>query len=445
MLGLPPHSTHWTQPLDVKLMKPLKTYWTTLLDTQRVATWLDSIFVKEQHIIEALAEPCDALGQKEPAVSWSVWDKCFRPSNIKSAFYDTGLWPIDWDKVKDVITEAARRAQEEKVLGKRGRDYDAPSNNGPSQAAGNIDSPEMPKVAEELRLEAKYLEALREAEQIKRRLAQIESFKKRKAASDLREEETWEPSVQTLCDNLTYNHSEQVTMKVRARKRTRRTARGSQAVVLNSDEMLAAHEAALEHKEKSKEIKAQIKEAKKAVTAASSGVTAAFNPVKTTSAAAEKASQYAAQYARDASDAAKICDKTKAKQKMTQAQKQAAAAAAKAEATKAGFEAVKTAAHLAFEKKAAQVALEMELQRLIEAASIAPEQEDSEEEEEEVEEVPAGGWGSRQPDPGLRLEAAKHMVQKAQTMADEAAVSADYALVSGIVAEAFAAAAKASR
>ena len=197
MLGLPPHSTHWTQPLDVTLMKPLKTYWTSFLNSQRNASWLDNIHIKEQHIIEALAEACEMLGRNEHGVFWSVWDKCFRPSNIKSAFYDTGLWPVDWDKVKDQICEAARRAQEEKLLGKRSREDEASSSTDPCQPAGCVDCPELPKAADELRLEAEYLETVRKAEQLAIRLAQIESFKKRKAVSELRAEETWEPTVET--------------------------------------------------------------------------------------------------------------------------------------------------------------------------------------------------------------------------------------------------------
>jgi L-ascorbate metabolism protein UlaG (beta-lactamase superfamily) len=31
MVGLPPHSTHITQPLDVTRMKPLKDYWKRML------------------------------------------------------------------------------------------------------------------------------------------------------------------------------------------------------------------------------------------------------------------------------------------------------------------------------------------------------------------------------------------------------------------------------
>ena len=36
MAGLPPHSTHITQLLDVTLMKPLKDYWKRMLEKLRV-------------------------------------------------------------------------------------------------------------------------------------------------------------------------------------------------------------------------------------------------------------------------------------------------------------------------------------------------------------------------------------------------------------------------
>ena len=37
MIGMPPHSTHITQPLDVTLMKPLKDYWSRVISAMGVA------------------------------------------------------------------------------------------------------------------------------------------------------------------------------------------------------------------------------------------------------------------------------------------------------------------------------------------------------------------------------------------------------------------------
>ena len=99
MLGLPPHSTHITQPLDVTLMKPLKDYWSNVVAALQVKNPWNKY--TEQDVIRLLCEPNLALGMESGADQpWSPWSKAFTPANIKSAFNKTGLWPVDFEKVK---------------------------------------------------------------------------------------------------------------------------------------------------------------------------------------------------------------------------------------------------------------------------------------------------------------------------------------------------------
>lgn len=97
MVGLPPHSTHITQPLDVTLMKPLKDYWSNAITSLQVKQPWERY--TEQDVIKLLCEPTLTLGvQPENGLPWSPWSKAFTPANIKSAFATTGLWPIDFEK-----------------------------------------------------------------------------------------------------------------------------------------------------------------------------------------------------------------------------------------------------------------------------------------------------------------------------------------------------------
>jgi hypothetical protein len=109
MVGLPPHSTHITQPLDVTLMKPLKDYWKRMLEELPVQNPWDRY--REQDVIKLLCKPCLSLGvarPDDPNKYFSPWSKAFTPSNIRSSFRRTGLWPIDFSMVKDLVYEETR-------------------------------------------------------------------------------------------------------------------------------------------------------------------------------------------------------------------------------------------------------------------------------------------------------------------------------------------------
>jgi hypothetical protein len=96
MVGLPPHSTHITQPLDVGLMKPLKDYWTRAISTLQVQNPWERY--TEQDVISLLCSPAKSLGTMPKGDrSWSPFAKAFTPHNIKSAFAQTGLWPVDYE------------------------------------------------------------------------------------------------------------------------------------------------------------------------------------------------------------------------------------------------------------------------------------------------------------------------------------------------------------
>ena len=78
---LPPYSSHITQPLDVSIFGPLKTYLTLEIDAIfRISTRRIQRVEWTQAYIKARA-------------------KCFRPSNIESGFRKTGIYPYNPDEV----------------------------------------------------------------------------------------------------------------------------------------------------------------------------------------------------------------------------------------------------------------------------------------------------------------------------------------------------------
>ena len=99
MIGLRPHSTHITQPLDVTLMKPMKDYWTSRIAALQVQNPWEHY--TEKDVIRLLCEPTSTLGLRPGTSSyWSPFAKAFTPHNIKSAFVTTGLWPVDFEQVR---------------------------------------------------------------------------------------------------------------------------------------------------------------------------------------------------------------------------------------------------------------------------------------------------------------------------------------------------------
>ena len=56
--------------------------------------------MRERDMIEVLLAPQKCMGANAHGVNESPWSKALRVSNIMSAFQDTGLWPVNYDRVK---------------------------------------------------------------------------------------------------------------------------------------------------------------------------------------------------------------------------------------------------------------------------------------------------------------------------------------------------------
>ncbi|BDA42739.1 probable Jerky protein homolog-like at N-terminal half [Coccomyxa sp. Obi] len=97
MLAFPPHSTHLLQPLDVGIMQPLKHLYTQAFSRWQMADPLNSTkVVSTQMSLEILCLP-----QSSPT---SAWDAANNANNIKSAFFKSGIFPIDFDMVAPKLT-----------------------------------------------------------------------------------------------------------------------------------------------------------------------------------------------------------------------------------------------------------------------------------------------------------------------------------------------------
>lgn len=92
----PPHSTHRLQPLDVSLFSPLATFYTQELT--------DFIF-KSQGLLKITKKDFITL-------FWPAFLKAFSPSNIKSGFKKTGLYPLDSEPVLSVLRSHVPATQE---------------------------------------------------------------------------------------------------------------------------------------------------------------------------------------------------------------------------------------------------------------------------------------------------------------------------------------------
>ncbi|XP_078658355.1 uncharacterized protein LOC144903812, partial [Branchiostoma floridae x Branchiostoma belcheri] len=85
--GLPPHTSHFTQPLDVTVFSSLKTKWATTLESLQAA---DTRFQVRKTTF--------------PKIFASVQDLTFTPENIKSGFKKTGILPYDKSVIDSIWT-----------------------------------------------------------------------------------------------------------------------------------------------------------------------------------------------------------------------------------------------------------------------------------------------------------------------------------------------------
>ncbi|KAJ8706846.1 hypothetical protein PYW07_012924 [Mythimna separata] len=78
LLTIPPHSSHRLQPLDVSVFGPLQTYYNAAMDS-----WL----MRHPGKTISIYNIAELLGQ--------AFDRAMTPSNIKSGFRKTGIFPFD--------------------------------------------------------------------------------------------------------------------------------------------------------------------------------------------------------------------------------------------------------------------------------------------------------------------------------------------------------------
>ncbi|GBP43106.1 hypothetical protein EVAR_96368_1 [Eumeta japonica] len=78
LLTIPPHSSHRLQPLDVSVFGPLQTYYNAAMDS-----WL----MRHPRKTISIYNIAELLGQ--------AFDRAMTPSNIKSGFRKTGIFPFD--------------------------------------------------------------------------------------------------------------------------------------------------------------------------------------------------------------------------------------------------------------------------------------------------------------------------------------------------------------
>eukprot|EP00951_Prasinocladus_malaysianus_P036509 scaffold385137_cov38-Prasinocladus_malaysianus.AAC.1 len=103
LIGLPPHSTHITQPLDVGIMRILKTNWTRALEVEKAKNQFHSIDARG--VIELLCKPsASTFGvDNTTGAPHSAWSKTFTKANVVSSFCKTGIWPVNFNAVEDEV------------------------------------------------------------------------------------------------------------------------------------------------------------------------------------------------------------------------------------------------------------------------------------------------------------------------------------------------------
>jgi hypothetical protein len=86
----PPHSTHRLQPLDVGIFAPLASYYSQALD--------DLVRKSEGHT---------SISKRDFfSIFWPAFEKAFTKENIVSAWSNTGIWPLDPQKVLNSFPDA---------------------------------------------------------------------------------------------------------------------------------------------------------------------------------------------------------------------------------------------------------------------------------------------------------------------------------------------------
>jgi hypothetical protein len=403
MVGLPPHSTHITQPLDVCLMKPLKDYWKRMLEERQVQNPWDKY--KEQDVIKLLCKPTPSLGVRpgHPAMFWSPWSKAFTPSNIRSSFRKTGVWPVDFSLVEDLVYEMTReKTHTPHDEGAHALEEAAPSLevNAPCEARSpleivpssmasartatefegdnvvNVGGTSMHSserasntcnqgMSEETMIEQRILKNQRALEEDIRHL---ELLRLKRGAV-----EEWRVHTNAICASI--SNAERPT------KRTRSDATGrTEALVLNGLEQLVAAEARLKLRQNKKEMKLKIRQARKEAKLASMAFASLCKDLKKAAMDVGKLQQSCATFAAKNSDCS-------VKRAATTTSAQAQKASEKAQVIFQGMAAklpcISEAMRVALDRKAQLSQAEDELKQLEDSARNVQDQAAEEEEEED--------------------------------------------------------------
>ncbi|CAL8467190.1 g6726 [Coccomyxa elongata] len=105
IIAFPAHTTHILQPLDIGIMQPIQTYYTKALSQWRISDSANILkIVTTSLMLQILALPQGHADMTHGAAQKSAWDMAISPSNIKSAFYKTGIYPLDPEKIADKNT-----------------------------------------------------------------------------------------------------------------------------------------------------------------------------------------------------------------------------------------------------------------------------------------------------------------------------------------------------
>ncbi|XP_066279931.1 uncharacterized protein [Branchiostoma lanceolatum] len=121
ILGLPPHTTHFLQPLDVAIFSPLKTKWAQTLEVMQAAN------------------PHFQVTKRNFAKIFSnVYDTTISPSLIKNSFKKTGIFPLNDDAIDDRWVRMSTKESGEEIV------------QVPSSAATSLDSLQTPSTSTSL-------------------------------------------------------------------------------------------------------------------------------------------------------------------------------------------------------------------------------------------------------------------------------------------------------
>lgn len=202
MICLPPHTTHWLQPLDRSIFKPMKCYY-----YEAVNVWVRN-------------NPGQSLGKCEFGKLFNTaWGKSATPSNAANGFRACGLYPLDPDAVPNHAYLKQHPDQVDSSMISQTTDDNLMAQNDPGPSGQNTKdfgklSP-MPEMIQSTRCRRKtvsaevtstsYIENLRENENLKRKqsISKRNAFPKETLKKQMQEKKnTNTDSLCTVCNKF---------------------------------------------------------------------------------------------------------------------------------------------------------------------------------------------------------------------------------------------------